>query len=307
MLRKILDAILDYFRWLISKKEVEEEPVIIRDPDPEDAKPQDGSDPTADSTTVEVITDLEEVLTDTLPETVPLPEIEKPPIPEPEPEPKPETTTPPPPISQPSTPPPISVNQPSRYLWCLDNGHGKLTPGKRSPKLKDGGQFFEYEFNRDVVQRIIKSLDSLGIAYYNVVPDVNVDNFLQGRVLRANNHPSSMQKIFVSVHSNAGTGNWTPANGIETWYFYRSKTGAKVAAIFQKHLIEKTNWVNRGIKSRPREQFYVLKNTNMPAILTENGFFNNEKQVYELMKPEVRQTIADAHVAAILEIEEQGL
>ena len=45
----------------------------------------------------------------------------------------------------------------------------------------------------------------------------------------------------------------------------------------------------------------------MPAILTENGFFNNETQVYELMKPAIRQKIADAHVAAILEIEEHGL
>ncbi len=306
MLKKILNAILDYFRWLISKKEIEEEPVIIRDPDPEDAKPQDGSDSTADTTSVEIITDLEKILTDTLPEVVPLPEIEEPPAPEPTPTP---STPPPPPISQPSTPeePPTPANRQSRYLWCLDNGHGKLTPGKRSPKLKDGNQFYEYEFNRDIVKRIIISLEALGIAYYNVVPDVNVDNFLQGRVLRANNHPSPKKKIFVSVHSNAGPSRWTAASGIETWFFYRSKTGAKIAAIFQKHLIEKTKWINRGIKSRPREQFYVLKNTNMPAILTENGFFNNEKQVYELMKPAVRQMIADAHVAAILEIEKNGL
>lgn len=301
MLRKILDAILGYFRWLVSKKEIEEEPVVIRDPDPEDAKPQDGSDPTADSTSVEVITDLEEVLKDTLPEVAPIPETKEEPFPEPAP-------TLPPPTPEPTAPetPSPSTNQ-SKYLWCLDNGHGKLTPGKRSPKLKNGTQFFEYEFNRDIVKRIIKSLDSLGIAYYNVVPDVHVDNFLQGRVLRANNHPSQMKKIFVSIHSNAGPGRWTPASGVETWFFYRSKTGAKIAAVFQKHIVEKTKWINRGIKSRPREQFYVLKNTSMPAILTENGFFNNETQVYELMKPEVRQKIADAHVAAILEIEEKGL
>jgi len=276
MLRKILTAILDYFKWLISKKEIEKEPVIIRNPDPEDAKPQDGSDPTADSTSVEVIMDLEEMLAETAPQTTPLPEIEQPPLPEPVP------TTTPPPINQP-TPEvsPIPSNPQSKYLWCLDNGHGELTAGKRSPKLKDGEQFFEYEFNRDVVKRIIVSLEALGVAHYNVVPDINVDNFLQGRVLRANNHPSPMKKIFVSIHSNAGPDRWTPASGVETWFFYRSQTGSKIAAIFQKHLIEHTKWINRGIKSRPREQFYVLKNTSMPAILTENGFFNNETQVYE--------------------------
>ena len=42
----------------------------------------------------------------------------------------------------------------------------------------------------------------------------------------------------------------------------------------------------------------------MPSILTENGFYNNKKQALDLMKDEVRQLIADAHVEAIMEIEE---
>lgn len=289
MLQKILDFFINYFQWFFSKKE-EEEPIIIRDPDPEDAKPQDGSDVPIDSTSVEIVTDLEEVLVETTstPSTdnegpIDTP-IELPPKPTPLPEPEPPSSS-------------------GRYLWCLDNGHGKLTAGKRSPKLKDGSQFFEYEFNRDIVKRIIQQLEETDIAFYEVVPEVDVDNFLQGRVLRANNHPSKLPKIFVSVHSNAGPGRWTPVKGIETWFFHGSRTGKRLAAIFQKHLIGQTGWFNRGIKSRPTKQFFVLRNTNMPAILTENGFFNNEEQVVELMKKEVRQKIADAHVAAILEIE----
>ena len=62
--------------------------------------------------------------------------------------------------SEPSDPPPPTHKQ--RFLWCLDNGHGKLQAGKRSPiwEEEDGSkmQFFEYEFNRDVVERIIKKL-----------------------------------------------------------------------------------------------------------------------------------------------------
>jgi len=293
MLKKILAFFRTWLQWFSSKEEEEEEePIIISDPDPEDSKPQDGSDIPSDSTSVEIITDLEEVETD------PIPPIGSP------------TETPtfpaPPPPTRP-TPPNIDS---SRYLWCLDNGHGKLTAGKRSPKLDTGERFYEYEFNRDIVKRIIPQLEAEGIAYYEVVPEIEVDNFLHGRVLRANNHPSQLKKIFVSVHSNAGPappGKWTTVHGIETWFFHGSRTGKKLAAIFQQHLIQKTNWFNRGIKSQATKQFYVLRNTNMPAILTENGFFNNESQVYELMKPAVRQKIADAHVAAILEIEEQGL
>ena len=45
----------------------------------------------------------------------------------------------------------------------------------------------------------------------------------------------------------------------------------------------------------------------MPAVLTENGFYNNRFEALDLMKEEVRQQIADAHVAAIVEIEENGI
>ena len=37
------------------------------------------------------------------------------------------------------------------------------------------------------------------------------------------------------------------------------------------------------------------------------GFFTNKTQALELMKDSIRQKIADAHVAAIMEIEENGL
>ncbi len=199
-----------------------------------------------------------------------------------------------------------------RFLWCLDNGHGKNTAGKRSPKLEDGNRFFEYEFNRDVVGRIIKALDAKGVKTYNVVPEVDVDNFLEERVARANTKASKISKLFVSVHSNAApapTGKWADPkiNGIETWYYHGNSRGRKIAAIFQKHLIKKTGWHNRQLKSRPTRQFYVLRNTSMTAILTENGFYNNKAQCKELMKDEVRQKIADAHVDAIMEIELKGI
>lgn len=296
MLQGILDFFQFLFGWLFRKKQPVE-PVIIRpEPDPEDAKPQDGSDVPADSTSVEIITDVEaveEAPTETPSTTLPSGSVPTSP-----------TTTP---TTSPTT---TNTASASKYLWCLDNGHGKLTLGKRSPKLTNGERFFEYEFNRDIIARIIPQLKEKGIDYYNVVPEEEVDNFLAGRVLRANNHPSPKQKIFVSVHSNAGAApanGWTTAEGIETWYFHSSKKGRKIAAIFQKKLIKATNWTNRGIKSRPTRQFYVLRNTSMPAILTENGFFNNKEQVYELIKEDIRQKIANAHVAAILEIEEKEL
>ncbi|MGH1435100.1 MAG: N-acetylmuramoyl-L-alanine amidase [Lewinella sp.] len=230
----------------------------------------------------------------------------------PEPEPEPEPTPEPEPEPTP-TPAPPTGRQP-RYLWCLDNGHGSKTAGKRSPIFDDGEtQFFEYEFNRDIVKRIIAKLDAEGIKSFNVVPEVNTDNFLQGRVDRANSKASDLPKIFVSIHSNAGPAqsskHWAADSikGIETWFYHGSKKGQRLASVFQRHIVEATGFSNRHLKSRPDSQFYVLRKTMMTAVLTENGFYNNKKEALELMKDSVRQQIADAHVAAIIEVEENGI
>ncbi len=200
-----------------------------------------------------------------------------------------------------------------RYLWCLDNGHGNQTAGKRSPVLEDGRQLLEYRFNREIVRRIIEKLESLNVAYFNVVPEEDIGDFLAGRVNRANNKSSALPRIYVSIHANAAPTSpgkeWASDSirGIETWYFSKSASGKRIAAIFQRHLIEFTGFKNRRLKTKKSgTEFFVLRKTTMPAILTENGFYNNRLEVVELLKDEVQQQIADAHVAAILEIEANG-
>lgn len=204
-----------------------------------------------------------------------------------------------------------------RYIWCIDNGHGKLTKGKRSPiwiEGKEEKQLIEYQFNRDIAERIMRQLSQKNIAYFDVVPEVEeVDNLLKERVERANDLNADLPKLFLSIHCNAGPAlpgkEWTnPQNkGIEVWHAANSHEGEIMASTFLKYMVEKTGLNNRGVKFREKQGFFVLRKTNMPAILTENGFYNNEEEVRQLMTDELRQKIAEAHVAAILEIEKNGL
>ena len=85
-------------------------------------------------------------------------------------------------------------------------------------------------------------------------------------------------------------------NGLETHYFI---AGKKYAKIFQKHIGQLGR--NRGIK---QSEFYVLKNTDCPAILTENGFYSNKEECKKMMSPEFQYQIAEKHFHAICEIEE---
>ncbi len=309
--QKIFLAFENFFKMLKKKaddvgpKPTPPKPSPPKNDDEEDgALVSDGSDLISDPDTIGTIVfpeDLEitEPVIDTPPVDLPDIPIIVPPTDDP-------TDSPDDPTSPPEEP---EVQQ--RFLWCLDNGHGKFTKGKRSPKFEDGKRFFEYEFNRDIVKRIMEQLDEKGIKYFNVVPEVDTDNFLKGRVDRANGHQSDIPKLFVSIHANAARSesidHWAnpPAKGAETWYYTGSNRGRKLAAIFQKHMVNYTGMVNRGLKST--RSLYVIKNTTMTAVLTENGFYNHKKEAAELRKDAVRQLIADAHVAAILEVEKNGL
>tara|TARA_R110002020_G_scaffold78132_4_gene196682 strand:- start:1637 stop:2254 length:618 start_codon:yes stop_codon:yes gene_type:complete len=204
----------------------------------------------------------------------------------------------------------------SRYTWLLDPGHGGLidgvyqTAGKRSPKFPDGSVLYEGVFNRDVVGRIIKLCQEHDIECINLV-DTPDDLSLRHRVSKANLfHKENRNSIYVSVHANAfGKGKeFNGAKGVCTFHYYRSKSGKRLAEVLQRWLADLTPFRDRGILGNDTwANFYVLRKTQMPAVLSENGFMTNFEDATALMDPDVRQKIANAHFALIQEIEEDGL
>jgi N-acetylmuramoyl-L-alanine amidase len=177
----------------------------------------------------------------------------------------------------------------SKYTYILDNGHGEETKLKESPEWNDGSKLYEYQFNRAVVKLLSFMLRQAKIDCKILVPE-ETDISLSERVKRANGIPNS---IFISVHGNQYTSE--KVHGLETHYY---KAGYKIAQVFQKHLGKLGK--NRGVK---QSNFYVIKNTNMPAILTENGFYSNEKECKKMLSQDFQYEIANAHYKAIKEIE----
>jgi N-acetylmuramoyl-L-alanine amidase len=198
----------------------------------------------------------------------------------------------------------MADNTNGKILWLLDNGHGIDTPGKRSPRLTDGRQFLEYEFNRRVVAFMMALLEDKNIMAEELVPE-ETDVPLTERVNRANAFYRLRPCVLVSVHSNAyGDGKrFTVPRGIETYYYELSRAGLRIAEVFQENLIQVTGWVDRGVR---KGDFQIIRDTEMPAILTENGFYTNREQCEYLLDPAWRERIAEAHAEAITEIEEMG-
>lgn len=154
-----------------------------------------------------------------------------------------------------------------------DDGHGKGTPGKRTP---DGYQ--ENEFNHYTKEYLIDELEYNGFDTVDCSPS-REDNSLQNRCDIANNANCD---LFVSVHYNAIIGKWqTIASGIETYhYINNSGKGIRAAQMIHTELMKGTRMTNRGVKGA---NFYVLKHTKMMAILVECGFMDNKEEAV-LMK-----------------------
>ena len=181
----------------------------------------------------------------------------------------------------------------SKYLYILDNGHGNDTKGKRSPLWGNGTQLLEYDFNRGIVKYLSFMLRQHKIDCEILVPELN-DISLKERVKRANELAKKRESILISVHGNAFGDE--RVNGFETHCY--SDAGSEIAKVFQKRIGKLGN--NRGVKY---SNFYILKHTSMPAILTENGFYSNEIECKKMLTNEFQYEIANEHLTAILKIE----
>lgn len=177
----------------------------------------------------------------------------------------------------------------------IDNGHGKETSGKRSPVWPDGTQLFEWDWVRDIARRVYGGLKLLGYDVVLLVPE-DKDIALSERCKRANAYGKDC--LFVSIHGNAGGGT-----GWEVWAYSEGGKDDESAKVFEKFVSANLpQFKNRGVKYRGLEQdkpFYVLKNTVMPAVLTENLFYDHATDCKFMLSEAGRKAIANLHIQAI--------
>ena len=79
--------------------------------------------------------------------------------------------------------------------------------------------------------------------------------------------------IFVSIHCNAAN---TEAQGTEV-ECYGSGEGEQLAQCIQSQIVDSLGTTDRGVKYMP--QLLVLKYTDMPAVLVEMAFIDNDEDV----------------------------
>lgn len=189
-------------------------------------------------------------------------------------------------------------------IVLIDNGHGEETPGKRSPD----NRLREYLYCREIAQRVSRELTLKGVDALLLVPETK-DTPLKDRVRKVNawcRKAGAGNVALVSIHNNAAgaDGKWHSATGFSVYVSGNASANSKrLAKIFTDRAIEMGLMGNRSI---PKERYWVqslamTRDTDCPAVLTENLFQDNEGDVDYLLTEEGKRSITRLHVESIIE------
>lgn len=203
----------------------------------------------------------------------------------------------------------------------VDAGHGGKDPGARYSGIN------EKDLNLSVALKVQARLKQLGA---EVVMSRETDAFLELREISRKANASNAD-IFVSIHHNSSPS--ASVQGIEVYSFGMTRTKAANLENFayndsnnetnqtletrlnpqlrvdrlvlskqlsnnvQQALIRHTGAIDRGAKT---QNFHVVRETNMPAILAELGFMSNPFELSRLINANYQNQMAEGIVQGIL-------
>ena len=190
----------------------------------------------------------------------------------------------------------------------IDNGHGKETSGKRSPD----GKLREYAWAREIASRIVNALRKQGMDARLLTPEEN-DIKVSERVKRANaicREVGADKVLVVSIHINAASEGkkWGSARGFLSFIAPNAGSRSKRLARLlydeaEQRGLQGNRWVTK--EKYSVKSLGICRDTNCPAVLTENLFMDNREDCAYLLSEGGKATIAEVHVEAILKYLDQ--
>lgn len=116
--------------------------------------------------------------------------------------------------------------------------------------------------------------------------------------------------FFISIHHNSAV---ETAKGIETYYstapkddnyggtldYNKIEKSKKMAKIINDSIVKVIDTKDRGAKSDAERTLFVLRNTDMPAVLVEVGFITNPKEAERCLDSYYQRKVANAISNAI--------
>ncbi|MBD2869982.1 N-acetylmuramoyl-L-alanine amidase family protein [Paenibacillus arenilitoris] len=167
------------------------------------------------------------------------------------------------------------------YKVVIDPGHGGDDPGATGASGR-----YEKDFTLSISKKVVRLLKQIPQVqvYMTREDDRTLSTVDRDRTNYANGLNAD---LFISLHGN--TYESSSVSGIETFYYHDDSL--PFAESIHAKLVEASGFNDRGIK---HEDYYVLKETNMPAILLELGYLTNPEEEAVMLSDEFQNAIASS-------------
>jgi N-acetylmuramoyl-L-alanine amidase len=182
----------------------------------------------------------------------------------------------------------------SKKIILIDAGHGGVDPGKIS------GSTLEKDINLEISKRLQEYLEQGDATVFMTrIDDSDLaqtkKSDMHYRKLTAN---TSKADIFVSIHQNSFPN--ASVKGAQVFYFNQSDNSKRLAECIQREMKAFVNYQNK-FEAKENSNYYVLKQTSMPAVIVECGFLTNSGEKANLRTPEYQNRVAWAIYMGIID------
>lgn len=198
-----------------------------------------------------------------------------------------------------------------KKVIAIDPGHARGKDEGVKTTI-NGIDYSETELNMQVAEKLKNELEKRNFIVIMTRDEddkfTDLNDSLSHRTKAANEADAA---FYISIHHNAVDGIPT-ASGVETYYADKEKDGTEsqriekskqIAKEINDNIVQKLKAKNRGIKNDKETAvggLFVLRNTDMPAVLVEVGFLSNESEAERCADSESQKLVAEA-IAEVIE------
>ena len=174
----------------------------------------------------------------------------------------------------------------SGKVIILDPGHGGWDPGKAGINGED-----EKDINLKIAEDIKDYLEQGGAYVYMTRSEDDAlgktkNEDMKKRISSARRGEAD---VFISIHQNSFPA--ANAKGAQVFYHKASEGGKRLAESIQGRLVSFADSENKRT-AKENDSYYILRKTDIAAVIIECGFLSNEDEEKKLNTDEYRNRIA---------------
>lgn len=180
----------------------------------------------------------------------------------------------------------------TKFLLALDAGHGLPTEGRRIPANLDPNQRQEWWLN----QRICNYIAEAAKQYENF-ETIRVDDTTGaedvGMSIRCRRANDAGADLYYSAHHNAGI-NGGRGGGVVAFSLGEGTAAAGWRDALYAAIVATGGLAGNRASPKTTADFYVLRNTAMPAVLIEHGFMDAPDDVPTILREDYAKAVGYA-------------